>query len=163
MGLTNVSKPQSTVLSSTLNKSQQYQDPLGNSEILIPRLLGEKQVCYLCTIQPLPPNLPQLKKPLMQDCWLSRPESNWPSAEEPEQVRRHDPDPPLVLLREVGDVERLLVVLQGDHQLLWRQVRRRFRQKRSLKFFEGREFVDRDNAPTMIFRRPDVSPTSLVA
>ena len=35
MGLTNVSKPQSTVLSSTLNKSQQYQDPLGNSEILI--------------------------------------------------------------------------------------------------------------------------------
>ena len=53
MGLIGIIKPQSTVLSSAINKSKQHleknywecrESNLG--------LLGEKQVCYLCAMQP---------------------------------------------------------------------------------------------------------------
>ena len=53
MGLIDVFKPLSTVLSSAFNKSQQHEEK--NSWELResnPELLGEKQVCHLCALQP---------------------------------------------------------------------------------------------------------------
>ena len=55
MGSIDIIKPLSTVPSSTFNKSQQHQ--VNNSwepRELNPGLLGERQVCYLCPMQPPP-------------------------------------------------------------------------------------------------------------
>ena len=46
-------KPLSTFLSRAVNKSQQHQEKNSlECQELKPGLLGEKQVCYLCTMQP---------------------------------------------------------------------------------------------------------------
>ena len=53
MGLIDVIKLLSTVLSSANNKSQQHQDKNSwECRESNPGLLGEKQVCYLCDMKP---------------------------------------------------------------------------------------------------------------
>ena len=55
MGLIDIIKPLSTLLSSAVNKSQQHQEKNSREHRESnPRLLGEKQVCYPCAMQPLP-------------------------------------------------------------------------------------------------------------
>ena len=55
MGLIDIIMLLSTIQSSVANKSQQHQEKISwERQELNPGLIGEKQVCYLCAMQPQP-------------------------------------------------------------------------------------------------------------
>ena len=71
MGLIGIFKPLSTVLSSAINESQQHQEE--NSWELRETnqgLLGEKQVCHLCAMQPPPPPAGQVSSLKLMSFWV---------------------------------------------------------------------------------------------